>query len=117
MAGWISAFKAIPWTELISAAPKIVKGARNLWTAVRKKEAPAVAGQGPESGQRALEAQIEELRRELAAASELVTELAEQNSRLVEAVALLRVRTRALIVVAAIMAVVVTWLAIAVALK
>ena len=48
--------------------------------------------------------QVAELRRELTAASELVTQLAEQNRRLVEAVAILRVRTRVLMVFAAIMA-------------
>lgn len=117
MAGWITAFKVIPWTDLISAAPAVVTGARKLWAAVRKNDAAAAAGQGPESGQQALGGRVEALRRELAAASELVAELAEQNGRLVEAVEILRARTRALIVIAAILAVAVTGLAIAIALK
>lgn len=117
MAGWITAFKVIPWAELISAAPAVVKGARQLWASVRKQDAPQIAGQGPEAGQHALEAQVEELRKELTAASELVTSLAEQNSRLVEAVAILRVRTRVLLVASAVMAAALVGLAIFVALK
>jgi hypothetical protein len=112
MAGWITAFKVIPWADLIAAAPTVVKGAQKLWAAVRKQDAPPVAGQAPEAGQRALEAQVEELRKELAAASELVTRLAEQNGRLVEAVDVLRVRTRLLLVVCVVMAAAVAGLAV-----
>jgi hypothetical protein len=53
----------------------------------------------------------------LAAASELVTRLAEQNGRLVEAVDVLRVRTRLLLVVCVVMAAVVAGLAILAALR
>jgi hypothetical protein len=117
MAGWITAFKVIPWAELIAAAPTVVKGAQKLWAAVRKQDAPRVAGQGPEAGQRALEAQVEELRKELTAASELVTRLAEQNGRLIEAVDVLRVRTRLLLVVAVAMAAAMAGLAMLVVLN
>ncbi|MNC84995.1 hypothetical protein D3C83_05660 [compost metagenome] len=87
---------------LIAAAPSIVDGARKLWDAVRKQEAPRVRGQGQVADQRALEEQVAELRRELTAASELVTRLAEQNTRLVEAVEVLRVRIRLLLFAAAV---------------
>lgn len=117
MAGWITAFKVIPWAELIAAAPAVVKGARQLWAAVRSQDAPRIEGQGPEAGQRALEAQVEELRKELTAASELVTRLAEQNSRLVEAVEVLRIRTRVLLAFAVILAIGLIGLLIAVLLK
>lgn len=117
MPGWITAFKVVPWAELIAAAPTVVKGARQLWATVRKQDAPRLAGQGPEAGQRALEAQIEELRRELATASELVTNLAEQNGRLVEAVAILRVRTWVLLVVSFVMAAALAGLAVYVAFE
>lgn len=116
MAAWITAFKAIPWTVLIAAAPSIVDGARKLWDAVKKQEAPRVSGQGQVADQRALELQVAELRTELAAASELVTRLAEQNTRLVEAVDVLRVRTRLLLAATAVMAVVLFGLLLAVAL-
>ena len=114
MAGWIAAFKVIPWAELIVAAPAVVKGAQTLWATVRKQEAPALSGQDPVARQRALEAQVVELRRELTAASELVTNLAEQNSRLVSAVEILRVRTRVLFLATVIMAAALILLAIVV---
>jgi len=117
MPAWITAFKVIPWAELLAAAPAVMKGARQLWAAVRKQDAPRVAGQGPEAGQRALEAQIEELRKELTAASELVTSLAEQNNRLVEALEVLRVRTRVLLLLFVIMAVGLIGLTVTVALR
>jgi hypothetical protein len=104
MAGWITAFKLIPWVDLIAAAPSVVKGARRLWTTVRNQEAPAAEGQEPLAAQRALEVQLAELRQELSAASELVAKLAEHNSRLVEAVGILRVRTRVLLVFCGVLA-------------
>ena len=100
MAGWITAFKVIPWVDLLRAAPDVVNGARKLWAAVRKQEAPKVTGQGIPADQRALEEQIAELRRELAEASELVARMAEQNGRLIEAVDVLRLRTRILFALA-----------------
>ena len=117
MSGWITAFKAIPWTVLIAAAPTILDGARKLWAAVKKQEAPRVSGQGQVADQRALEEQVAELRAELTAASELVTRLAEQNNRLVEAVEVLRVRTRVLLLASAVMVVTLFVLVIVVALK
>lgn len=114
MAGWIAAFKVIPWAELLVAAPAVVKGAQKLWATVRKQDAPALSGQDPVARQQALEAQVGELRRELTAASELVTNLAEQNSRLVSAVEILRVRTRVLFLAAVVMAAMLILLAIVV---
>jgi hypothetical protein len=104
MPGWISAFKVIPWLDLMAAAPTVVQGARRLWATVKKQEAPVAEGQDPLAAQRALETQIAELRQELTAASEIVTNLAEQNGRLVEAIAILRARTRVLLVFSAILA-------------
>jgi hypothetical protein len=112
MAGWVTVFKAIPWAGLLAAAPSMVKSARELWTAVRHRDAPGADGQGPEAAQRAIEAQVEELRQELTAASEVITKLAEHNSRLVEAIEVLRMRTRALFVLVTIL--IVAWGALAI---
>ena len=97
MPAWTTAFKAIPWLELVAAAPAAMKGARRLWATVKKQEAPVAEGQEPLAARRALETQIAELRQELTAASEIVANLAEQNGRLVEAIAILRMRTRVLL--------------------
>jgi len=98
MAGWITAFKVIPWAEVIAAAPAIARGARQLWGAVKKQDAPPLADAAPGDRLQLLEARVEELRRELAASAELVATLAEQNARLIDAVAILRLRTRVLLV-------------------
>jgi hypothetical protein len=104
MAVWTTALKAIPWADLIAAAPVVARGARKLWASVRHKEAAEAEGSWPEARLDALEAQVDELRRELAASSDLIANLAEQNTRLVEAVTVLRMRTRILFVMAAVMA-------------
>jgi hypothetical protein len=104
--GWMSAFKAIPWGDVIAAAPTVAQGAKKLWTAVRHGNAET--GIGADAGAPAgdaqsrlheLEAGISDLKRESAAASELIKSLAEQNSRLVDAVEILRLRTRALLAI------------------
>ena len=77
--------------------------ARKLWTSVRSKDAAPAEGNWPEARLDALEAQAEELRRELAASSDLIANLAEQNARLVEAVTVLRVRQRILFVIGAVL--------------
>jgi hypothetical protein len=112
VAGWITIFKAIPWTQVLAAAPAVVIGARKLWETVKKQDAPRVTGQGAAADQRALEEQVAELRGELAAASEIVTNLAEQNKRLVDAVEILRVRTRVLFAIVTIMGIVLAVVAI-----
>lgn len=104
MAGWITAFKIIPWAHVIAAAPAVVRGARKLWTAVRDKDpaAPVEGGvQSSEGRLQGIEAQVEALSKEVATASELIHSLAEQNARLVEVVGILRIRTRALLVASA----------------
>ena len=113
MAGWITAFKAIPWGDLIAAAPVVARGTRKLWEAVRHQQAARPASGDPESRLESLEAQVEELRSELTAASGLVSTLAEQNGRLVEAVTILQVRMRALLIVSAVLVVAIIGLVIA----
>ena len=106
--GWITALKIVPWSDVVAAAPTIVRGAQQLWTKVRNSAPPAeppntpagggVAVQDPEIviEQRllALEGQIEDHRRAAVVASELIATLAGQNAQLVEAVARLNARTR-----------------------
>lgn len=105
MAGWITAFKIIPWAHVIAAAPAVVRGARKLWTAVRDKDPASPTegeAQGPADRLQGLEAQVAALSKEVATASELIHTLAEQNARLVEVVGILRLRTRALLVTSAV---------------
>ena len=101
MAGWLTAFKVIPWGDVIAAAPTVARGAKKLWDSIREQPAGPPEGPAPDSPEsrlQMLEAQLADLRKELAASSEIVSTLAQQNERLVEAVGILRVRTRALLV-------------------
>ena len=100
MAAWLTAFKVIPWGDVIAAAPTVARGAKKLWDSIQDRPAGSAAGPAPDSPEgrmRALESQLGEMRKELAASTELINSLAQQNERLVEAVGILRVRTRALL--------------------
>ena len=98
MAGWITVFRAIPWMQLIAAAPAIARGARKLWTGVRKHPQPGAPGEelDPEDRLQRLESEVGDLKKALAASSELSKAMAEQNERLLEAVGILRLRVRVL---------------------
>jgi len=114
---WIAALKIIPWGDVIEHAPKVLNAARKL---LDKQKAPTVpAPPGPPMDLSAEPPSPGELRNRLIEARQLIdqqaaaqqqmaqtlSELAEQNARLVEAVQLLRVRTRVLIVVAVVLVV------------
>lgn len=102
--GWISAFKAIPWSELIAATPVITQGAKKLWEqvgktrTVAKKKEPAINKTPPISSidQRfdEMTMRIEELEEEQKLSSELISELAEQNKQLIGAINVLNQRQK-----------------------
>lgn len=95
---WITAFKVIPWSDVLAAAPAVAQGAKKLWSSVRKSSTDvAVDEAGSVEGRlHALEAQLAELKQENAASSELIKTLAEQNARLVEVVGVLKTRMQVL---------------------
>jgi len=90
---WITAFKVIPWGQVMDNAPTVLRGAKKLWGMVGNNAAQTQAVEPPR-----LEHDVAELKQEVAKAAEIITSLAEQNGRLVEAVEILRVRTRVLTV-------------------
>ena len=103
---WVVAFKIIPWTKVLAVAPSIVLGARELWNSVSKKnpqagspasEPQADGGSSLEARLRGLEGQVVQLREDAVSSSELIKSLAEQNAELVEAMDILRIRTRVLL--------------------
>jgi hypothetical protein len=109
---WIAAFKIIPWKDVIEATPAIVRGAKQLWNRVRQDESapqaamegPAVDPGSPEARLAQLEQRVAEMGREAVASSELIQALAQHNERLVAAVETLRLRTRVLMWVSALLA-------------
>lgn len=105
--GWLGAVKAVPWGDVIAAAPTVVQGANALWDRVagrRRKEegVPPVPSAGDGDARVvALEQAVIELQKEAQAASQLIRSLAEQNAQLVREVGGLRLRIRLLVVAGA----------------
>jgi hypothetical protein len=104
---WILALKAVPWADVVQAAPHIVKGARRLFNSARQSEAvPVEPSQWAGGGRDAdsvharldrLETGLQTVDREQQDSAELIRSLAEQNARIVEAIQVLRARVRLLL--------------------
>ncbi|HET8710528.1 MAG TPA: hypothetical protein VFM32_04080 [Spongiibacteraceae bacterium] len=102
---WLTALKVLPWGEMIEYAPKIVNGAQKLWQRMKTEQdetdaiiieqAPHSAADGVRELQE-LKKQLQDTQEQQIELSNLVSELAAQNQRLVSAVDVLRVRTRLL---------------------
>jgi hypothetical protein len=106
MAGWLTVLKMVPWTEVITHAPKVASGARKLWDSVAHKS-PATEAAAPQSGAKepytdptaALTARLDQadaaladLRAQMLSATELITTLAEQNEQLIAKMDAMRTR-------------------------
>ena len=104
--GWLAIIKSVPWTDVISNAPKLADGAKKLWNAVdRKRGADPAAPQAapsllPEldadaelaSRLASMEAATADLHSQMLASTELIKALAEQNALLVSGIETSRVR-------------------------
>lgn len=110
----LGAVKAVPWGDVIAAAPSVVQGANALWDRVAKKrpkgepaDAPATAPAGAPAEVRlaALEQVVTELQKEALASSQLIRSLAEQNVQLVREIEVLRLRSRVMLVAAVVFSV------------
>lgn len=104
---WLAVLKIVPWTDVISNAPRVADGAKKLWNAIGKQspapqkavpaENPAAAPEAQSlsaSRLAALEAATAELHEQMLASSELIKALAEQNAQLVRHIEANRVRMR-----------------------
>lgn len=105
---WLTALKFLPWGEVIEYAPKLVNGAQKLWQRVKTEKAETdaiVIEQAPVSLDQTarelqeLKQQLQDTQAQQLELSNLVSALAEQNQRLVNAVNVLRVRSRLLFVI------------------
>lgn len=117
---WLLALKVIPWGDVIEHAPKVLKGAQRLLERQRQGSRPAPAtsvGSAAESGMTGragidvlreqvatLQVELETQRADVQQLTEMATELAQQNTRLVQAVDVLRWRTRWLCLACAVLA-------------
>lgn len=110
---WLTALKVLPWGEMIEYAPKLVNGAQKLWQRVKNEKAATdaiIIEQAPQSADETvrelqeLKQQLQDMQAQQLELSNLVSELAAQNQRLVSAVEVLRVRTRLFAITAIVLA-------------
>ena len=105
--GWLTVLKSVPWSEVISNAPKVADAAKKLWNAVAKKSvssdpsttatAPALSPEAQamavlETRLVAMEAAFADLHSQMLASSELIKVLADQNAQLIKGIEANRVR-------------------------
>jgi len=123
---WLLALKVIPWGDVIEHAPKVLNAARKLMDRQSGEAAPAVSTTATADLVGDAQPSLGELKNRLIAAqvqldrqaemqtqlTQTLTELAEQNARLVSAVEVLRLRTRMLLWGAAALVLAVAWLAL-----
>ncbi len=104
---WLAVLQSVPWSDVISNAPKLADGARKLWNTVGVNAAPQeapVASSGQvsppeaqalaalEARSQTLENAVNHLHEQMLASSELIKALAEQNAQLVSRLEVMRVR-------------------------
>lgn len=95
---WIALLKGVPWAGVISTAPLVADGAKQLWKAVSKKppvpEPTSASAHSPhvpdaialETRVFALEAGMDDLHAQMVKSSELIKVLADQNAELIKLV-------------------------------
>ena len=104
--GWVSALKLVPWGDVIQAAPHVLKAAKGLLNkspaegggdAAEAPGAPAgIAPPAQNAGELALqhvaqlEARVAQLEQAQHASAQLIQQMAEQQSQIVQTVGLLR---------------------------
>ena len=106
--GWLTVLKAVPWTEVISHAPKITEGAKKLWKSAAGKQPGAGATEpsslnevGSASASMAelthrlasTEARLAELHVQVLSSIDLIKALSEQNAQLVQRMEIIRRRS------------------------
>lgn len=103
---WLIALKVLPWKDMIDYAPTLVTGAQKLWQRVKneKSETDAIVIDQAPLSEKDVARELQELKQQLQDTqtqqlelSQLVSELAAQNQRLVGALDVLRLRTRILL--------------------
>ena len=115
--GWMAVLQLVPWSDVISNAPKIAEGAKKLWSTVGKKtpveDAVPLPVDGRPSGMAAMENRLQameaataELHEQMLASADLIRTLAEQNTQLVKRIEVNRARLVMLAAVTVVVAVI-----------
>ena len=115
-AGWLKMLRAVPWSEVLAAAPQVAGSARRLWETVGRRGVPepgfdlgeAMAHAPIDEDVAILAARIEQqdatiaqLHGQVREASKLITELADQNAQLIARIETARERMTTIGLVAA----------------
>ncbi|RRS03023.1 hypothetical protein EIP75_17950 [Aquabacterium soli] len=99
---WLTVLQAVPWSDVIRNAPKVAEGAGKLWDAVGRKvstkpaatsSAGSTASSPLDTRLATLEATVADLHAQMLASSQLIKDLAEQNTQLIRRAEINRVRT------------------------
>jgi chromosome segregation ATPase len=117
---WFSMLQAVPWGQVIDNAPKVVDGAKKLWSSVSKKssvdefdisEVEATYTSDLEeltaikNRLAVLEKSTADLRKQMVTSSELIKTLADQNAQLIQRIEANRKRMVLLTMVCVVMSV------------
>jgi hypothetical protein len=99
---WVAAAKVIPWADVISAAPALAKGARELWKRSRsaREDEGTAAGEAPVDPIEPLRREMLRIDAEVETQAELIARLAEQQEQLVAALDRQRRRSALLLAIA-----------------
>ena len=99
--GWFTVLKIIPWKDVLENAPHIAKAAKNLYAGTKNNTSPGSAGSSvPTSdseNKKSTSFHLHEIEREVSDLNSVVRSLAKQNVRIVEAIEVLRIRSKVLI--------------------
>lgn len=92
---WLTVLQAVPWGEVIRNAPKVAEGARTLWNKAAGPAKPVPPSPAPaapptlaqlQDRLQASEAALAEVQAQMQSATQLIKELADQNTQLVRAI-------------------------------
>ncbi len=99
MSIWLTALKAVPWTDVIAAAPAVARGARKLFNRPARGSMVNSSSVDVEGGPslQSLSDAVEKLSAQQRASAAMVETLSLQNSQLRDAVGILRARCQLLI--------------------
>lgn len=101
---WLTVFKAVPWPQVLQAAPAIVQGARALLGGEERQGESAPVEDLQQRLER-LESEIAELDTQQTETAKLVAALAQQNEALIAAVEALRWRVHVALAACAVLGV------------
>ena len=101
--GWITVLKIIPWKDVLENAPHIAKAAKNLYAGTKNSTssssgtADSSVSRSDNGNKESRDSRLHEIEREVLDLNSVVRSLAKQNVRIVEAIEVLRIRSKILI--------------------